>query len=116
MQLAQCLPPNLPALMTHFFPIFIIVYRWGLECTGRLALNTRLGCLAPDLSEDSEQMDIINAVNRIFLNTTKLDETIHLWKIFPSRDYNEYRDSFNLFKELVLRHIQAALADIKVSE
>jgi hypothetical protein len=51
------------------------LYRWALESVACLALNTRLGCLNPNLSKGSEQFIVINAAKDIFDTTAYLDST-----------------------------------------
>lgn len=85
-----------------------------MESVGYIALNTRLGCVEQDVSEDSESVKIINAVSTIFRNTTALDDTIHYWKFLPSKTFKEYETACGVFKAAVLKHINFALGEIKV--
>ena len=79
------------------------MYKWALESVAVLALNTRLGCLEPDLpkvgkkhhilekstrNEDfdhqgSEQETLIKAVGDMFLLNGKLDDGMQLWRYMP---------------------------------
>ena len=89
--------------------VFQELYKWALESVAVLALNTRLGCLQPDLPkvlewfhlhfisvahhvlptvmphlhQASEQERLINAVGDMFLLNGKLDDGMQLWRYSP---------------------------------
>ena len=90
------------------------IYRWGLESVAFLALNTRLGCLNPELSEDSEQITLIRAVSTIFKTSAILDNGIQLWKHLPkSRELDRFIESCEVFKMLATKYVKASLERIK---
>jgi hypothetical protein len=89
------------------------LHKWALESVSSLALSARLGCLDPDLAKDSEPDRYVSAVMTTFELAAQLDNTIHFWKVLPSRKLDKLISSCNLFKSIALRHIEAALGDIR---
>ena len=51
-----------------------------------VGLNTRLGCLKPDLAPDSEAQKMIDAANASFTATTELEfgGSFPFWKYFKT--------------------------------
>jgi hypothetical protein len=66
-----------------------------------MALNTRLGCLEPNLAPDSDAQMMITATNESFdaLNTT--ENNIPIWKMWPTKSYKRLIASQEIFTELV---------------
>ena len=88
-------------------------YRWGLESVSCFALDTRLGCLDPTLTEDSEQVKIINAVSTIFALTSDLDHSAQIWRFLPTKGFNKYEETLNVFKSIACKYIFASWDSIK---
>lgn len=89
------------------------LYKWALESVTCLALNARLGCLEPNLPQDSHQMQIIRAVSDIFSNSMYLDNRFQFWRFFPSPKLKKFTNGYNTFRDLCSVYINQALADIK---
>ncbi len=110
------------------------LYKWALESVSCLALNARLGCLKPNLPEDSHQMRIIRAVSDIFSTSMYLgksnhdtvpfhmffilhilDNSLQLWRLAPfmSPKLKAFQGGYYTFKELCLTYIAEALNEIK---
>lgn len=51
---------------------------------GVVGLNTRLGCLRPDLTTDSEAQKMIDAANLSFVAINDLEHSLPLWKVFTT--------------------------------
>jgi hypothetical protein len=51
---------------------------------GTVALNTRLGCLSPDLTEESEAQKMIRATNLSFAAINQLEMGFPLWRLFKT--------------------------------
>ena len=92
------------------------LYKWALESVTCLALNARLGCLESDIKEDSHQMKIIRAVSDIFSNTMHLDNSLQLWKYFPSRRLNQFTSGYNTFRDMCKSYIDEAIKEIKLKQ
>ena len=90
------------------------MYKWALESVTVLALNARLGCLEPNVPEDSDQMKIIRAVSDIFKTSSILDNGMQLWRFLPSPKLNQFKNGYDVFRDLCYKYISAALNDIKI--
>lgn len=82
------------------------LYKWALESVGVVALNRRLGCLTPDLPEDSEPMRLIRLVSDLFHNLNLTEFGVHTWRIFPTRPYRTVREKHTAFLRLVDSNIR----------
>jgi len=47
-------------------------------------LDTRLGCLEPNLAKDSEAQRMINAVGSVLQLSFDLDFNLKIWKLFST--------------------------------
>ncbi|CAN7982035.1 unnamed protein product, partial [Ixodes pacificus] len=63
------------------------LYRWALECTGVLALNTRLGCLEGKLSLDSEQQRLVEAASETHRIIMLTENGLPFWKFWDTPAY-----------------------------
>jgi len=63
----------------------ILIFYWVL-CTAVavVGLNTRLGCLDPNLNPDSEAQKMINAANTSFTTSNKLEFGLPFWRFFKT--------------------------------
>ncbi|KAK4317345.1 hypothetical protein Pmani_011567 [Petrolisthes manimaculis] len=88
------------------------LYKWALESVGLVALNRRLGCLAPNLTEESGPMKLINLVNSIFslLNSVEMENP--LWKIFPTKPFRELKKKHYEFLRIADENIQETEASL----
>ena len=101
------------------------LYRWALECKctgtfnkfGRkiintcdfiavavVGLNTRLGCLEPHLSSESEAQKMIDAANTSFTTLYDLEFSLPFWKYFTtptSRKLFEAQDVITEYRKLL---------------
>lgn len=64
---------------------------------GLVALNRRLGCLAPDVHENSEPMRLINLVNDLFSCLHVNEFGLHLWRFYPTKSFRTLREKHNEF-------------------
>ena len=64
---------------------------------GLVALSKRLGCLEPNLPDDSIQMKMIKEVNILFesLNTTEMG--MKFWKLFRTPAFRKLEKSHDTF-------------------
>ncbi len=68
-----------------------------------MALNTRLGCLNPNLAEDSEAQKMIRAVNTSFKNMAELELGVPIWRFIKTPKLKELYAAQDFFIELVPR-------------
>lgn len=54
--------------------------KWALESVGIVGLGGRLGCLKPDLPEDSPARQLIHCVHEIHTIGQKLDFEPSIWR------------------------------------
>ncbi|XP_011191202.2 probable cytochrome P450 49a1 isoform X2 [Zeugodacus cucurbitae] len=83
------------------------LHKWALESVGRVALDTRLGCLTPDGSEESQQ--IINAINTFFWAVPELELRMPLWRFYPTKAYRSFVKALDQFTEICLRNISRTM-------
>lgn len=60
------------------------LYKWALESVTFLALDTRLGCLASSLPDDSDPMRLIRAVSDLFRLGEQLEQGSSFWTLAPT--------------------------------
>jgi len=91
------------------------LYKWALESVAVLALNTRLGCLEPDLPKGSEQETLIKAVGNMFLLNGKLDDGMQLWRYMPIQGpaMRKFEATCQVFFDICERHIERAMEDLE---
>ena len=73
------------------------IHKWSLECIGRVALDTRLGCLEPNLTPDSEPQQIINAAKHALRNVAVLELKMPFWRYFPTPIWTKYVNNMDYF-------------------
>ncbi|XP_071452702.1 probable cytochrome P450 49a1 [Hetaerina americana] len=86
------------------------LFKWSLESIAYVALDTRLGCLAPNLPPDSEPQKMINAVGDFFDCIFSLEVEIPFWKIYPTATWKRFVNALDIFLEVSVKHVNAAIA------
>uniref|UniRef100_A0A1A9WNV8 Cytochrome P450 n=1 Tax=Glossina brevipalpis TaxID=37001 RepID=A0A1A9WNV8_9MUSC len=89
------------------------IHKWSLECIGRVALDTRLGCLSSNLSPDSEPQQIIDAAKFALRNVATLELKAPYWRYFPTPTWTKYVKNMNYFVEICLKYIKNTTARLK---
>ncbi|ALC42378.1 Cyp301a1, partial [Drosophila busckii] len=92
------------------------IHKWSLECIGRVALDTRLGCLDSNLSEDSEPQQIINAAKYALRNVATLELKAPYWRYFPTPLWTRYVNNMNFFVGVCMKYIKSATARLKTQD
>ena len=64
-----------------------------------MGLNTRLGCLDPNLNPDSEAQKMINAANVSFSVMNDMEFSIPLWKFFQTKKLRQLFEAQDFFTE-----------------
>ncbi|KAK9685542.1 Cytochrome P450 [Popillia japonica] len=85
------------------------INKWALESVARVSLDTRLGCLRPNLSKNSEQQKIIKSILTFFKNVPEVELRFPIWRIYHNKAFREYIDSLETFRSLCVKHISEAL-------
>jgi len=62
---------------------------------GRVSLDTRLGCLSPEGSEEAQQ--IIEAINTFFWAVPELELRMPLWRVYPTKAYRSFVKALDQF-------------------
>ncbi|XP_037944182.1 probable cytochrome P450 49a1 [Teleopsis dalmanni] len=83
------------------------LYKWALESVGRVFLNTRLGCLTPNGSEESQQ--IIDAINTFFWAVPELELRMPLWRFYPTKAYRSFVKALDSFTEVCMKNISRTM-------
>ena len=76
-----------------------------------LAFDTRLGCLDPNLADESDQIALIDAVSDIFQTSAKLEHTIPFWKLWPkvSPNYRKFSNAYDVYMRTAKKYINESL-------
>ncbi|KAB7505202.1 putative cytochrome P450 [Armadillidium nasatum] len=95
------------------------LYKWSLESVSTVALNRRLGCLEPNLPEDSMQMQMIKCANNAVeaMNITEI--RFPFWKLFATPSYKKLRKNHDIFLRIadeIIRETEKNLLTKKASE
>ena len=66
-----------------------------------VALNTRLGCLSPNLAPDSEAQKMINAVNTTFTEVANLELNLPFWRFIKTPALKRLYQAQDIFTEYI---------------
>jgi hypothetical protein len=75
-----------------------------------MALNTRLGCLDPNLRSDSDAQRMIAATNDTFDALNVTENNLPLWKIWPTPAFKQLVAAQDIFTECVF-HLSHAYVE-----
>ncbi|XP_016972287.1 probable cytochrome P450 301a1, mitochondrial [Drosophila rhopaloa] len=92
------------------------IHKWSLECIGRVALDTRLGCLESDLKPDSEPQQIIDAAKYALRNVATLELKAPYWRYVPTPLWTRYVKNMNFFVGVCMKYIQSATERLKTQD
>ncbi|XP_020805493.1 probable cytochrome P450 301a1, mitochondrial [Drosophila serrata] len=92
------------------------IHKWSLECIGRVALDTRLGCLESNLKPDSEPQQIIDAAKYALRNVATLELKAPYWRYFPTPLWTRYVKNMNFFVGVCMKYIQSATERLKTQD
>lgn len=76
-------------------------------------MDTRLGCLEPNLATNSEPQQIINAAKYALRNVATLELKFPFWRYFPTPLWTKYVNNMNYFVEICMKYIQEATTKMK---
>uniref|UniRef100_A0A146LD79 Putative cytochrome P450 301a1, mitochondrial n=3 Tax=Lygus hesperus TaxID=30085 RepID=A0A146LD79_LYGHE len=89
------------------------IHKWSLECIGRVALDVRLGCLEPNLPENSEPQNIIDCAKFALRNVAILELKAPYWRYFPTPTWYKYINNMDFFREVCLKYINKSQSNLK---
>ncbi|XP_014245081.1 probable cytochrome P450 301a1, mitochondrial isoform X2 [Cimex lectularius] len=89
------------------------IHKWSLECIGHVALDVRLGCLDPNLPQNSEPQKIIDCAKFALRNVAILELKFPYWRYFPSTLWNRYISNMDYFREVCMKYINKSLSNLK---
>ncbi|XP_068143718.1 probable cytochrome P450 301a1, mitochondrial [Drosophila tropicalis] len=89
------------------------IHKWSLECIGRVALDTRLGCLESNLRPDSEPQQIIDAAKFALRNVATLELKAPFWRYFPTPIWTRYVKNMDFFVGVCMKYIESATHRLK---
>jgi hypothetical protein len=74
-------------------------------------MDVRIDCLQSELSSDSDQMSLINAVSDIFLTSGKLEDQIPFWKLLPnaSPNFRKFNNAYDVYTRVAKKYIHEAI-------
>ena len=64
---------------------------------GRVALDTRLGCVSKDGNDESKR--IINSINTFFWTVAEVELRMPIWRIYETTAYKNYIGALDTFRE-----------------
>ena len=76
-------------------------------------MDTRLGCLEPNLDPKSEPQQIINAAKYALRNVATLELKFPIWRYIPTPLWTKYVNNMNYFVEICMKYIQSATEKMK---
>ncbi|XP_076374008.1 cytochrome P450 302a1, mitochondrial-like isoform X2 [Tachypleus tridentatus] len=85
------------------------LYKWALECTGVLTLNKRLGCLARELSQDSEPYKLIKAAAETHQSVMVTEYGFPLWRFFPTSPYRRLVAAQDYMAKTIQKYLEEAV-------
>lgn len=87
--------------------------KWALESIALVALDKRMGCLADNLPEDSEQQKLVNAAVEVIELFYQLEVEISYWRYFSTPAWKKFVKVLDCFNEVAWKYIQEAMHKIK---
>ncbi|XP_031620366.1 probable cytochrome P450 49a1 [Contarinia nasturtii] len=90
------------------------LYKWALESVGRVALDTRLGCVSKEGNEESKR--IIDAINTFFWTVAEVELRMPVWRFYETKAYKNYIGALDSFTELCMKHINIAIENMNNSK
>nr|CAD7455655.1 unnamed protein product [Timema tahoe] len=90
-------------------------YKWALESIGRVSLDTRLGCLDPNISQHSEAHRIIASIHTFFTHVAVVELKTPFWRLISTPAWRRYIAALDVFRETCMKHISEAMDRLQQS-
>lgn len=78
---------------------FFFVKKNSNLAVGRVALDTRLGCVSKEGNEESKR--IIDAINTFFWTVAEVELRMPVWRFYETKAYKNYIGALDSFTEYV---------------
>ncbi|XP_065345992.1 uncharacterized protein LOC135943381 [Cloeon dipterum] len=95
------------------------INKWALESISLIALDTRLGCLEPNLAPDSEAQRMIDAVINVFSLSFDLDFKIPFWKFINTpawKNFVKYEEEVLQISYKYVKQAMSKMGDLNAPE
>nr|UZE89855.1 cytochrome P450 CYP12AR1 [Chrysoperla zastrowi sillemi] len=92
------------------------IYRWSLETAGEISLDTRLGCLELNVSQNSEVQQIIDAVNDMFDLIFELNILPSMWRQISTPKYKKFVRTMDYLTSICRKYADRAQTKMLGSE
>lgn len=89
-------------LLPYFSFFFSFVFHFNSirdTAVGRVALDTRLGCVSKEGNEESKR--IIDAINTFFWTVAEVELRMPIWRFYETKAYRKYIGALDSFTEYV---------------
>lgn len=111
---------SFPSAFSHVFcPFALSFFIAFFYCTDitQVTMDTRFGCLQPNLPKDSEARLLIRAAHEVIegIHNTELGAS-DLWRYFPTKYYRQLCEGEDTMAEIVARYLHKKLDEIRSQE
>ncbi|KFM65992.1 putative cytochrome P450 49a1, partial [Stegodyphus mimosarum] len=99
----------------HQVPKFMDeLFKWALESVTYILFKQRMGCLADDISPDSQAKKYIQYVNDFFRLSAKVElSSVPIWRVLPSLSpsFQQLKKVHDFFFESALQYVNARMGE-----
>lgn len=86
------------------------LYKWSLENISHVTMDSRLGCLNPNLSPDSDAIQMIKAAHDTIDGVMRTEMgQMDFWQYFPTKHYRKLCRGQTKMAEITSKHIQVSV-------
>lgn len=71
--------------------------KFSISAVGRVALDTRLGCVSKEGNDESKR--IIDAINTFFWTVAEVELRMPVWRFYSTKAYKNYIGALDSFTE-----------------
>lgn len=75
----------------------ILIVKFNELAVGRVALDTRLGCVSREGNDESKR--IIDAINTFFWTVAEVELRMPVWRFYKTKAYRNYIGALDSFRE-----------------
>ncbi|CAB3372378.1 Hypothetical predicted protein [Cloeon dipterum] len=92
------------------------LHKWALESIAVIALDTRLGCLDPDLKADSVPQRMIEAIHQLFHDMHILEVKSIVWTMISTPTFKRFLKNASLLLDISYKYIIEAVERSKIKK
>ncbi|XP_059480106.1 probable cytochrome P450 301a1, mitochondrial [Neocloeon triangulifer] len=89
------------------------LHKWALESIVLIALDTRLGCLDPNMKPDSVPQKMITAIHQLFTDMHILEMKSMVWHFIPTPTFKRFIKNSDLLLEISYNYIKEGMERYK---